>query len=80
MTDRTLRVGATLDNMLRDRLFCGISDGCIQRRLLAEPNSPSRRPSNATKQGNSVLRLETQIFAVAWCMPELSQHISGQLS
>ena len=30
--------GATLDEMLRDRLVCGASDDKIQRRLLAEPN------------------------------------------
>ena len=29
---------ATLDEMLRDRLVCGINDNCIQRRLLAKPN------------------------------------------
>ena len=28
---------ATLDDMLRDRLVCGVTDGCLQRRLLAEP-------------------------------------------
>ena len=28
----------TLDDMLRDRLVCGISDGRVQRRLLAETN------------------------------------------
>ena len=30
--------GATLDEMLRDRLVCGASNDKIQRRLLAEPN------------------------------------------
>ena len=29
--------GATLDEMLRDRLVCGVHDIRIQRRLLAEP-------------------------------------------
>ena len=29
--------GQTLDDMLRDRLVCGIADGRVQRRLLAEP-------------------------------------------
>ena len=29
--------GQTLDDMLRDRLVCGITDGRVQRRLLAEP-------------------------------------------
>ena len=29
--------GATLEDMLRDRLVCGISSSSIQRRLLAEP-------------------------------------------
>ena len=29
--------GETLDNMLKDRLMCGINDAKIQRRLLAEP-------------------------------------------
>jgi len=28
---------ATLEDMLRDRLVCGISDGRLQRRLLADP-------------------------------------------
>ena len=28
----------TLENMLRDHLVCGISDGRLQCRLLAEPN------------------------------------------
>ena len=30
--------GDTLNNMLRDRLVCGINDQRLQRRLLAEPN------------------------------------------
>ena len=30
--------GETLDQMLRDRLVCGVLDGKIQRRLLAEPD------------------------------------------
>ena len=30
--------GASLEEMLRDRLVCGIKDEHIQRRLLAEPN------------------------------------------
>lgn len=30
--------GTTLDDMLRDRLVCGINDDHIQRRLLAEPD------------------------------------------
>ena len=29
--------GATLDEMLRDRLVCGARDNKIQRRLMAEP-------------------------------------------
>ena len=29
--------GPTLDNMIRDRLVCGVNDGAIQKRLLAEP-------------------------------------------
>ena len=29
--------GGTLEDMLRDRLVCGINDSAIQRRLLAEP-------------------------------------------
>ena len=29
--------GQTLDDMLRDRLVCGIADGRVQRRLLTEP-------------------------------------------
>ena len=29
--------GQTLDEMLRDRVVCGIADGRLQRRLLAEP-------------------------------------------
>ena len=29
--------GQTLDEMLRDRLVCGITDSRVQRRLLAEP-------------------------------------------
>ena len=32
------RFGATLNDMLRDRLVCGIADQRIQRRLLAEPD------------------------------------------
>ena len=27
-----------MDDMLRDRLVCGVNDSCIQRRLLAEPD------------------------------------------
>ena len=34
---RALPKSATLENMLRDRLVCGINDPRIQRRLLAEP-------------------------------------------
>ena len=30
--------GDTLEVMIRDRLVCGINDGAIQKRLLAEPN------------------------------------------
>ena len=30
--------GDTLDDMLRDRLVCGIADSRLQRRLLAEPD------------------------------------------
>ena len=30
--------GASLDEMLRDRLVCGVKDGRLQRRLLAEPD------------------------------------------
>jgi hypothetical protein len=33
----------TLDNMLKDRLVCGIHDGHIQRRLLAEPDLTLKR-------------------------------------
>ena len=29
--------GGTLEVMIRDRLVCGINDGAIQKRLLAEP-------------------------------------------
>ncbi len=29
--------GDTLDDMLQDRLVCGINEGHLQRRLLAEP-------------------------------------------
>ena len=32
------RYGETLDEMLRDRIVCGIADGRLQRRLLAEPD------------------------------------------
>lgn len=35
--------GASLDNMLRDRLVCGINDDSIQKRLLAEPNLTYKR-------------------------------------
>ena len=35
--------GATLDEMLRDRLVCGASNNKIQRRLLAEPNLTLKR-------------------------------------
>ena len=31
-------LGATLEDMLRDRLVCGIASSAIQRRLLAEPD------------------------------------------
>lgn len=30
--------GETLDDMLRDRIVCGIADGRLQRRLLVEPD------------------------------------------
>ena len=30
--------GATLDDMVRDRLVCGVNDNAIQKRLLAEPS------------------------------------------
>ena len=33
----------TLDKMLRERLVCGIRDGHIQRRLLAEPDLTLKR-------------------------------------
>jgi len=35
--------GATLDEMLRDRLVCGVHDIRIQRRLPAEPKLTLRR-------------------------------------
>ena len=35
--------GDTLENMLRDRLVCGINDDSIQKRLLAEPNLTYKR-------------------------------------
>ena len=35
--------GATLDQMLRDRLVCGVHDIRIQRRLLAEPELTLKR-------------------------------------
>ena len=35
--------GATLDEMLRDRLVCGVHDIRIQRRLLAEPKLALKR-------------------------------------
>ena len=31
-------LGATLEDMLRDRLVCGIASSAIQRRLLTEPD------------------------------------------
>ena len=37
------KFGDTLDQMLRDRLVCGIRDGCIQKRLLAEPELTFRK-------------------------------------
>ena len=37
-------IGTTMDDMLRDRLVCGVNDSRIQRQLLAEQDlSPSRR-------------------------------------
>ena len=43
--DRTeyCEFGATLDEMLRDRLVCGVQDIRIQRRLLAEPKLSLQR-------------------------------------
>ena len=35
--------GNTLDDMLRDRIVCGISDARLQRRLLAEPELTLKR-------------------------------------
>ena len=35
--------GASLDEMLRDRLVCGVNDDRIQRRLLAEPTLDLKR-------------------------------------
>ena len=35
--------GITLDEMLRDRLVCGVRDIRIQRRLLAEPKLTLKR-------------------------------------
>lgn len=32
------KFGDSLDEMLRDRIVCGVNDSRIQRRLLAEPN------------------------------------------
>ena len=37
------KFGATLDEMLRDRLVCGVQDIRIQRRLLAEPKLTLQR-------------------------------------
>ena len=37
MPSKYCNFGQTLDDMLRDRLVCGISDGTLQHRLLAEP-------------------------------------------
>ena len=36
--DKHCKFGQTLDDMLQDQLVCRISDGCIQCRLLAEPD------------------------------------------
>ena len=38
--------GITLDEMLRDRLVCGVRDIRIQRRLLAEPKLTLKRALN----------------------------------
>ena len=38
MPSKHCNFGQPLDDMLRDRLVCGISDGTLQRRLLAEPD------------------------------------------
>ena len=36
-TEEIIRYGEILDEMLRDCIVCGIADGHLQRRLLAEP-------------------------------------------
>uniref|UniRef100_A0A3Q1FDP4 Tick transposon n=1 Tax=Acanthochromis polyacanthus TaxID=80966 RepID=A0A3Q1FDP4_9TELE len=43
--------GAAMDDMIRDRLVCGINDDCMQRRILAEPDDKltlARAVSNIT--------------------------------
>ena len=39
------KFGDTLDDMLRDRLVCGVNEETIQRRLLAESGLTLKRPS-----------------------------------
>lgn len=68
--------GGTLDDMLRDRLVCGIANNSIQRRLLAEPDLTlkkalelARAMETADKdvkdlQGPKSLGIATEVHAV----------------
>jgi len=51
---------ATLEDMLRDRLVCGISDGSLQRRLLAEPNLKFKKALEKLKRQSKELQQKQQ--------------------
>ena len=42
--------GDTLNDMLRDRLVCGINDGGMQRRLLSEPDLTYKKALDLTQE------------------------------
>ena len=63
------KFGRTLDGVLRDRLVCRITNSCVQRRLLAEPDltlqtgsSSGNQPAAAATERHSVLPVWGKAF------------------
>ena len=55
--------GATPENMLRDRLVCGIASSAIQRRLLAELDLTLKKAQDLAQAIESADKGSTEIFA-----------------
>ena len=59
------KFGDTLDQMLQDRLVCGIRDGRIQKRLLTEPELTFRKAFDSCQANAHNLRQASQKFLPA---------------